>query len=86
MPATTTTPAAAPALIDVRAVAELLGCSDRHVFRLAKIGRIPRSTKLGALVRWRRTEIERWIADGCPAVDRTAKSQPQRSTARAKRR
>lgn len=34
----------APALLDVRAVASLLGCSQRHVYRLADAGRLPRAT------------------------------------------
>ena len=55
------------ALLDVRAVSELLGnCSTRHVYRLADAGRMPRPIKLGSLVRWRRHELESWIAAGCP--------------------
>lgn len=53
-------------LLDVKSVARKLGCSWRHVYRLSDSGRMPRPLKLGALVRWRRQEIEAWIADGCP--------------------
>lgn len=53
-------------LLDVQQVAGLLRCSARHVYRLSDSARMPRPVKLGALVRWRRTEIENWIADGCP--------------------
>lgn len=54
-------------LLDVRAVAELLGhCSIRHIYRMADGGRMPRPLKLGSLVRWRRGELEAWIAAGCP--------------------
>lgn len=54
-------------LLDVRAVAALLGgCSTRHVYRLADAGRMPRPVKLGSLVRWRRAELEAWINAGCP--------------------
>ena len=54
-------------LLDVKAVASLLGgCSTRHVIRLADAGRMPRPIKLGALIRWRRAELEAWIAAGCP--------------------
>ena len=56
------------ALLDVRAVAKLLDCSSRHVYRLADAGKLPRPVKLGQLVRWRRAEMLGWIADGCPAV------------------
>jgi excisionase family DNA binding protein len=56
------------ALLNVRQVAALLGCSPRHVYRLSDAGRMPAPVRLSALVRWRRTEIEQWIAAGCPAV------------------
>jgi len=54
-------------LLDVQAVAALLGCSTRHVYRLSDAGRMPRPVKLGALVRWSKSAIEEWIADGCPS-------------------
>jgi excisionase family DNA binding protein len=55
------------AMLDVQAVARLLNCSARHVYRLADMGRLPRPVKLGALVRWNRVTVEQWIADGCPS-------------------
>ena len=55
-----------PALLTVRQVAAMLGCSARHVYRLADRAAMPRPTKLGdVLVRWNRSVIEQWIADGC---------------------
>jgi predicted DNA-binding transcriptional regulator AlpA len=54
------------ALLDVRAVAAMLGCSPRHVYRLADAARMPRPVRLGGLVRWCRAALELWIADGCP--------------------
>ena len=60
----------APALLDVRAVAVLLDCSPRHVYRLADAGRMPAPLRVGALVRWRRSDIEDWIAAGCPTKRR----------------
>lgn len=65
-------PAVDPALLDVREVAELLRCSPRHVYRLADAAKMPRPVRLGALIRWRRDELDEWLAAGCPAV-RTAK-------------
>src|SRR5262249_5650394 len=53
------------ALLDVRAVAELLDCSTRHVYRLADAGLMPGPVRIGALVRWRRQELMDWIAKGC---------------------
>lgn len=55
-------------LLDVQAVAELLNCSARHVYRLTDAGRMPAPVKLGALVRWNRSAIESWINEGCPAI------------------
>jgi excisionase family DNA binding protein len=59
-----------PELLDVEAVARLCGCSAPHVRRLADAGRMPASVKVGALVRWNRRAIERWIADGCPRTSK----------------
>ena len=58
-------------LLDVQAMAALLNCATRTVYRLADAGRMPRPVKLGALVRWRRAEILDWLAAGCPSC-RTA--------------
>ena len=59
---------AAAQLLDVGSVAALLNCSRRHVYRLADAGKMPRPVKLGALVRWRRAELELWLENGCPPV------------------
>jgi len=62
-----TPPANSPAkLLDVNAVAELLDCSSRHVYRLSDTGRMPAPVRLNSLVRWSRKAIEDWIASGCP--------------------
>ena len=58
------------ALLDVRAVAALLDCSPRNVYRMADAGRMPPPVRIGALVRWRRTDMEIWLAEGCPAIRR----------------
>ena len=55
-------------LLDVHEVAELLGCSTRHVYRLSDAGKMPAPVKLGACVRWNRSAIESWIEEGCPIV------------------
>lgn len=58
------------ALLDVVAVAELLDCSTRQVYRLSDSGRMPRQIKLGGANRWRRDELLQWVADGCPRIQR----------------
>lgn len=57
------------ALLDVRAVAALLGgCSTRHVYRLADAGKMPPPVRLGSLVRWSRLSIDEWLANDCKPV------------------
>jgi excisionase family DNA binding protein len=60
--------APAAQLLDVQAVAEMLGCSTRHVYRLSDSGRMPAPVKLGALRRWSFVAIREWIDGGCKAV------------------
>jgi excisionase family DNA binding protein len=56
------------ALLDVEQVAELLNCSARHVYRLADAGHMPPPVRLGTLVRWRRQDLDAWLAGGCRPV------------------
>lgn len=65
------------ALLDVDAVAGMCGCSTRHVRRLADAGRMPSPFKLGALLRWRKADLDEWIADGCRPVRTVTKRGPQ---------
>jgi excisionase family DNA binding protein len=62
----------ATALLDVRAVAALLDCSSRHVYRMADAGQMPPPIRLGSLVRWRRQEILDWLAEGAKPVRKGA--------------
>ena len=64
-----------PALLDVEQVAQMLNCSTRHVYRLADAGKMPRPVKLGALVRWRKDVIDRWVAHGCTTVRNLPRGQ-----------
>lgn len=61
---------------DVDGVAELLGCSSRHVRRLADSGAMPRPIHIGRLIRWRNADLDAWLAAGCPSC-RPAKARPQ---------
>ena len=53
-------------LLDVNQVAEMLGCSQRHVYRLSDAGRMPAPVRLGSLVRWSAAALRQWIDAGCP--------------------
>jgi len=70
MAATVSSADASAKLLNVQAVAEMLGVSTRTVYRLSDSGRMPAPLKLGALVRWSKTAIEQWIAGGCPSCRR----------------
>ncbi len=62
-------------LVTIRTVAAMLGdCSVRHVRRLTDGGRMPSPIKLGALIRFRRAEIESWIDGGCKPVRTVGKA------------
>lgn len=63
-------------LIDVKAVAKLLSCSARHVYRLVDAGKMPAPVKLGVLVRWRSAELANWLDAGCPTVSEWARQCP----------
>jgi len=52
-------------LLTVREVAAALRVSMRQVWKLASADRLPKPVRLGRSVRWRRTDIERYIELGC---------------------
>lgn len=55
-----------PELLTVDAVAALLSVSTRTVRRMADSGQMPRPVRLASLIRWRRDDVEQWLAAGCP--------------------
>lgn len=60
-------------MLDVRAVASLLACSTRHIYRMADAGRMPPPIRFGTLVRWRLEGpggIREWIDSGCKPIRR----------------
>ncbi len=59
-----------PVLLDVNQVAALLGVSRSHVFRMTDSGQMPRPLRLGSLVKWRRADLDDWLAAGAPRVSR----------------
>ena len=67
MTAVSTLPAAdSPALLDVRQVANMLNCSTRTIWSLRDAGKMPPPVRMGALVRWRRADLDQWIDAGLP--------------------
>ena len=54
-------------LLTAQAVAEKLSLSKRAIFRMKSAGLIAPCITVGkGAVRWRQSDIEQWIALGCP--------------------
>lgn len=50
-------------------LAEFLGVSRAHIWRLKSAGKLPNPVYLNRAVRWDRWTIEEWLAEGCPPRD-----------------
>jgi excisionase family DNA binding protein len=48
----------------INQLAELMQCSDRHIHRLKDAGKIPGMIRFGRLVRFSKSVIDNWIANG----------------------
>lgn len=53
-------------LIDTKALARILSCSERQIRRLHSGNKLPSPVRIGRCVRWRIKTIERWLDLGCP--------------------
>ncbi len=53
-------------LINVQQLARMLKRSAASLERDQKAGRLPAQIYVGGSKRWRRAEIEAWVAAGCP--------------------
>ena len=53
-------------LITVVAVADMLSLTKRSLWRYRNNGLMPKEVRVGGSCRWRLSDIERWIALGCP--------------------
>ncbi len=47
-------------------VAEMLSLSKRTVFRLNSAGKMPKPVRINGSIRWRRSDIQRWLDWDCP--------------------
>jgi excisionase family DNA binding protein len=57
----------APLMMTADELAETLCISLRQVWRLKAKGDIPKPVNIGRSVRWKRSDILEWIAEGCPS-------------------
>ncbi|MHA2043538.1 MAG: helix-turn-helix transcriptional regulator [Planctomycetota bacterium] len=54
-------------LLTAKAVGEMLSLSKRQIFRMKSAGLICAPVKVGqGAIRWRQSDIDRWIELGCP--------------------
>lgn len=51
-------------------LAARLGLGRATIYRQVAAGRLPAPIRIGRAVRWRRAEIEDWVAAGCPPRSR----------------
>jgi predicted DNA-binding transcriptional regulator AlpA len=58
--------ARAPALLNAKRAASLVGVSMRTWWRLNSAAKIPAAVRVGHSKRWRVQELEEWIEAGCP--------------------
>lgn len=63
-----TSPDVSEQMLRVKDIARKLRCSPRQVYRLVETGRIPAPHRIGGLLRWSPTVIQRWIDTGCAAI------------------
>lgn len=56
-------------LLDKHAVAELLGDSVRTIERKNEAQKLPRPVTTEGALKWRLSDIRRWIAAGCPSAE-----------------
>lgn len=61
-------------------ILEILGIGRSLWRTLLSAGQTPEPIRLGRRVLWRRTDIEAWIAAGCPSREKMAPSTPATAT------
>ena len=50
-----------PKLLSIKHVAKLLGVSEKTVQRMRDAGKLPPPKKLGRLIRWRYSDIQKFV-------------------------
>ena len=54
------------ALLTAKQVTAWLQISQRTLWRMRSAGQLPEPLRLGGTVRWRKEELDAWLAAGCP--------------------
>ncbi|ADG68471.1 Prophage CP4-57 regulatory [Planctopirus limnophila DSM 3776] len=55
-----------PILATAESVASMLSISLRTLWRMRSAGKLPAPVRVGKSTRWRVSDIQEWIAAGCP--------------------
>ncbi len=62
-----------PQLISPAELAAVLCIGRSKLYEMKSAGQLPRPIKLGRSVRWRLSDIDQWLALGCPSQERFEK-------------
>lgn len=54
-------------LINAHELANILGISQRTIWRLIANGKLIQPIRIGTSVRWRLEQVNQWIENGCPS-------------------
>ncbi len=60
----------APLLLGATETADLLSISRTSFYRLRSQGLLPLPVRLGRRCLWRVEEVQHWVKEGCPPVDK----------------
>lgn len=55
-----------PQMVTANQLGDMLGVSQRHIWRMKALGKLPMAVQIGRCVRWYLKDIERWLELSCP--------------------
>lgn len=58
----------APLLLTAQEVVQMLSVSKSTLWRMRDSGKLPAPIRVGGIVRWRASDIQRWVEQGCPTL------------------
>lgn len=53
-------------LLSAKALSKILATSVRSIWRYRSAQALPEPVKVGGAIRWRQSDIEKWVHMGCP--------------------
>jgi len=55
-------------LLTAKDLAKILSTSVRSIWRYQSSGRLPKTIKIAGAIRWKKSDIDLWIAMNCPSM------------------